>query len=64
MLFTKLFAVFAPQAAAEAAMLISQRGSGPLGEVQRFVSQYFWIIIALGVVIVLILMVFGPKTRV
>lgn len=64
MLFSQVFAALAPQAAAEAALLISQRRGGAFGEVQAFVSQYFWAIVVVGVVLVLILMVFGPKTRV
>ena len=64
MLLIKLFAAFAPQAAAEAAALISQRRSGTFGDVQRFVGEYFWVILAVGAIVVLILMVIGPKTRV
>lgn len=63
MLFTMLTAI-APQAAAEYGALISQRQGGTFGEIQGFIGQYFWAIVGAGVVLVLLLMVFGPKTRV
>ncbi len=64
MLFIKILTAAMPQAAAEYAMIVSQRRGGTFGEIQAFISEYFWAIVAGGAALVLLLMVFGPKTRV
>ena len=64
MLIPTLLSTLGPQAAAEYATLISQRRGGTFGEIQAFITEYFWAIIACGAILVLLLMVFGPKTRV
>ena len=54
------------QAAAEYAgtIAIQARRQGWWGETSTFIAEYFTLIVAGGVLVVLLLMVFGPKTRV
>jgi hypothetical protein len=54
------------QAAAEYAGTLAAQGrrTGWWNETSAFLADYFWVIIAGGVIAVLLLMVVGPKTRV